>query len=272
MRKLILSVLAITLVCGASVFTSCTTRNENPVVPVPVTPIVSENIVGKWMLSDLNGELCPTNLKTVVTFVSPTKVIGSLSDYYTEAWNVLTESDVTITDGNKLHSVYEVGSLSSVVDCTVLSISDDELIWSSDWTTYLEGKQISHESYTKERYLRVKDDFKDAIVGTWEGKSSDPADLNGDPTTHRWEYRADGTYVYYNKVDGKWVAQDDVLAEYFVDGVLLCTRWKKAAGDKEQREWWEIQYIRDDTMAWSAIRLSEDGKYSVELFVLNKVD
>ena len=78
--KRILMVLAATLICGASVFTSCT-NSDNPVVPVEPDLNVAEKITGKWMVAEIEGQPCPTNWKTVLTFVSPTQAYGSLSDY-----------------------------------------------------------------------------------------------------------------------------------------------------------------------------------------------
>jgi len=207
----------------------------------------------------------------VVTFVSPTKVIGTLSDYYTAAWNVRAEADVT-TDNNRISSVYSDGTFTNVVDCTISSITDKEMTWSSEWTTYVDGNQIAHESYSNERYVRVLDEYKDAILATWEGKSSDPIGEKSDTATHRWEYRTDGTFAYYNLVDGEWIAEDDILSEYFVDGVLLYTRWKKTADSEEQREWWEIDRIQDGVMTWKALRLREDGTSYEASFEMKKVD
>jgi hypothetical protein len=42
--------------------------------------------------------------------------------------------------------------------------------------------------------------------------------------------------VIYHKVGDKWVNSNDVLAEYFVDGIRLCTRWKQTADSDELRE------------------------------------
>ena len=53
-------VLAATLVCGASVFTSCT-NDDNPAVEPDLN--VAEKIIGKWMVEELDGQPCPTNLK-----------------------------------------------------------------------------------------------------------------------------------------------------------------------------------------------------------------
>ena len=60
---------------------------------------------------------------------------------------------------------------------------------------------------------------------------------------------ADGTYKYYSKVDGEWKADADYLSDYFVDGILLCIRWKKTSDSEEIREWWEIESIQNGTMS-----------------------
>ena len=49
MKKILNWVLAATLICGASVFTSC---NK------PATDL-SDKVQGKWIVADLDGEACP---------------------------------------------------------------------------------------------------------------------------------------------------------------------------------------------------------------------
>ncbi|MBR1755526.1 MAG: hypothetical protein IJ739_03285, partial [Bacteroidaceae bacterium] len=61
MQKILNWVLAATLVCGASVMTSCSSNDDNP---APQSSI-AEKIIGKWMVSELDEMPCPTNLKTV---------------------------------------------------------------------------------------------------------------------------------------------------------------------------------------------------------------
>ncbi|MBR1545542.1 MAG: hypothetical protein IJ633_01925 [Prevotella sp.] len=74
------------------------------------------------------------------------------------------------------------------------------------------------------------------------------------------------------KIIGKWMAGTDVLAEYFVDGILLCTRWKKTADSEELREWWEIESIKDGVMKWTALRQREDGSTYTATFEMKKVE
>ena len=268
MKKIMQWVFAATLVCGASVITSCSSSDTSHINPIDD---LSEKIVGKWMVSELDDQPCPTNLKTVLTFVSGTKAYGSLSDFYSLSWNERVLADVSIK-GNKVSVVSQAGNVSNVLDCTIFSITDKEMLMSSDWNVYVDGKSAQHEFYYKERYARITNDYKDAILGTWEGKVTSEDDEHTDGELHRWKYLADGTYIYYNKVDGEWVENNDVLAQYFVDGILLCTRWKKTAGSEELREWWEIASIKDGVMKWTALREREDGSTYTATFEMKKVD
>ena len=74
-------VLAASLICGASVFTSCSSNEDNsvkPVVPVEPDLNVAEKIIGKWIKAERDGEPALTNEKTVLTFLSATKAYQSV--------------------------------------------------------------------------------------------------------------------------------------------------------------------------------------------------
>ena len=271
MRKMMQWMLAAILICGASVFTSCSSNDDNP-TPKPDMNL-AEKIIGKWIVADLNGEPCPTNLKAVVTIVSPTKAYGSLSDAYSPVWNEDVEADIKI-DGNKMTiTAKEDDDISHVLYVTVSSITDKEMILSSDWTIFIDGEEAYHESYGSERWLRVTNDYENAIIGLWEGRSTSSATQEfDDGENHRWEFMADGTFRYYNRVDGAWKLSDDDYANYFVDGPLLCTRWKNTGlSQEENREWWEIESINDDVMKWTALRKNLDGTTYTATFEMVKV-
>ena len=273
MKKIMNWVLAATLICGASVFTACSDdTSDNPVVPEQPVLNLSQNIIGKWMVSEIEGQPCPTNWKTVLTFESPTKAYGSLSDYYSLSWNERVEASVII-NGNRVSVSNHDGNTINVLDCVILSISDTDMLMSSDWNVFVDGKSVQHEVYGKERYERITNDYKDAIIGLWEGRSTDAEGSEfDDGENHRWEYLADGTFRYYYKVGGLWQLSDDVLHDYFVDGTLLCTRWKNAGeGQEENREWWEIESIENDVMKWKALRMREDGSTYTATFEMKKV-
>lgn len=253
--------------CGASVFTACT-NDENP---VPEQPL-SEQLIGKWMLSELEGQPCPTNLKAVITFLSPTEAYGSLSDFYSESWNDHALAAVTI-DGSKVSlTAKEDEHITHVTTVDISRITDTDMWLSSDWKIYKDGEKIGGEIWGNERYVRITQDYAKDIIGTWEGKVTSENDEHSDGELHRWEYKADGTYVYYSKVDGEWKAGNDYLSDYFVDGILLCTRWKNTSDSKEIREWWEIESIQDGKMKWTALRLPEEGDAYTATFEMTKVE
>ena len=271
MKKIMNWMLAAILICGASVFTACTS-NEDNLAPVPQPDInLAEKIVGKWMVAELNGEACPTNLKTVVTFDSPTKAYGSLSDFYSKSWNDEVEADVKI-DGNKmLITAKEDDHTTHVLDVTVSSITDKDMVLSSNWSVLVDGKEVHHEAYEEERWERVKNDYESAFYGLWEGKvTRDLGDETNDEL-HRWECMAAGTYAFYDKVGDKWVEAPHYLADYFVDGTLLCTRWQDTKDSEELREWWEIESIKDDVVKATALRVREDGSTYTASFQMTRV-
>ena len=261
LRARSIAVLAAILICGASVFTSCSSNEDNTVVPVEPDLNLAEKIIGKWIVADLDGEPCPTDLKAVVTFVSPTKAYGNLSDILSDSWNDEAEADVNIK-GNSITMVSEEDEhIKHVLNATVSSITDQEMVLRSDWTIFLDGEIIFHEVYDEERWVRVTDDYEDAVIGVWEGK------INSE---HRWEYKADGTYVYYNKDGDNWVPSANTLNEYFVAGNLLCMRWIN--DDQMYHEWWEIESIEDGVMKLTALRVNDDGTTYNATFEMKKGD
>lgn len=268
MKKNFCWMMAAILICGASVFTSCTDNDDNPTQP---DLNVGEKIIGKWMVDELDGQKCPTNLKAVITFLSPTNAYGSLSDFYSESWNNQTSADVVINGNNVTLTAFENEHTKHVTETVIYSITDKDMMLKSDWKVFVDGEQVINEVYDKERYVRITNDYEKDIIGTWEGKVTSTEDEHTDGELHRWEYKADGTYVYYSKENDEWKAGTDVLADYFVDGILLCTRWKKTADSEELREWWEIESIQNGVMKWIALRMREDGSTYIATFEMTKV-
>jgi hypothetical protein len=256
------------LLCGSSVFTACSSNDDNP---VPEKPL-SEKLLGKWMISELDNQPCPTNLKAVITFLSPTEAYGSLSDFYSDSWNSHASAVVTI-DGSKVSlTANENEHITHVTKVDISRITDTDMWLSSDWRVYKDGEEIGGEIWGNERYERITNDYEKDIIGTWEGKVTSDKDEHTDGELHRWEYKSNGTYVYYSKVDGDWKASTDNLSDYFVDGTLLCTRWKKTSDSEEIREWWEIESIQNGKMKWKALRMRDDTTTYIATFEMTKVE
>ena len=117
---------------------------------------------------------------------------------------------------------------------------------------------------------KVTSDYSNDIIGMWEGVEMTGYETYGN-AEHRIEYFADGTYIYFNKVDGYWVPSTNVENEYNVDGDWLATRWRPEAGDDYNYEWWDIDYIKDGMMKWSALREKEDGTRFTTTFTWKKI-
>ena len=148
------------LVCGASVFTSCSSNDDNPTQP---DLNVAEKIIGKWMVEELDGQACPTNLKAVITFLSPTKAYGSLSDYYSESWNNHTSADVIINGNDVTLTAFENEHIKHVTVANISSITANDMMLKSDWKVFVDGDQVINEVYDKERYIRISDNYENDI-------------------------------------------------------------------------------------------------------------
>ena len=255
MKKNLNWVLAAILICGASVFTSCNKPNTE----------LSNKVQGKWIVADLDGEACPTSLKSVVTFESATKGYYSISENITMTWEDKTPVEVTFHE-NGFTAIEEDGIYTSVLTATVNSITDNEMRLTTEWTLTGGTEVLLHEFYN-ERWVRVTDDFEQSVIGTWEAQVQN----ENKQQTWRWEFKADGTYVFSLKDGDSWQVFEDEMSEYFVDGSLLCTRWQHTASSDENRDWWEIESIQDGKMKWTALRLDEDLTTHTETLELSKV-
>jgi len=271
-KKLFYFVIAAALICSSNVFTSCT-NDDNPAVEPDLN--VAEKIIGKWMVAERDGETALTNQKTVVTFLSATKGFVSLSraDYDNHRWLNGNECDVKI-EGNIVTQIcHPQEGVTETVEMNIKSINEKEMLADRKLTQTIDGKDIV-TNVCMLKFVRVTADYSANIIGMWEGHSTgEEGSEFDDGENHRWEYMTDGSFNYFRKVDGQWQISDDDFSDYFVDGNLLCTRWKNAgAGNEEHREWWEIESIENGVMKWKALRQKEDGSTYTATFEMTKVN
>ena len=233
---------------------------------------VAEKIIGKWMTADKDGNPAPTDEKSVFTFISTTKAIACASkNTYSDShsrWSLDREYDVEINGNYVKLTSHSDGSSTMIKEFAITSINDAEFVCRYKHTSLRNGQITSAGSEQIRRYVKVPADFREAIVGTWEGRCTSEGSVFDDGQEHRWQYNADGTYVYYVKDGDDWVPSENTLNEYFVDGTLLCTRW--VDNEQENREWWEIN-IDGDKMNWTALRQKEDGSTFTATFEMKKV-
>jgi len=235
---------------------------------------LDEKIIGKWMVADKDGYPAMTNEKMVITFLSASKakVSASLNANHPEVglWIDQQDADVVIK-GDKVTLTFHADDHStSVHEFTVTQINDHEFIANQKVTVTVDGKVVISETGTF-RFYKVTDDYREAVIGLWEGRMTSEASEYGDNDLHRWEFLADGTHRYYTKVGNTWMPSDDEYAEYFVDGKMLFTLWKNN-GEGEIREHWEISSIEDSVMNWTALRKRADGTTYTATFSMTKVE
>ena len=270
MKRLFFWAIAAALVCGSTVFTSCNVSDDNPVIP---DLNLSEKIIGKWMPDNADGKAVLTNNKSVITIISATKgtistAINSRTDMASQ-WVQETDLDVVI-NGNMMTLTSTPDEHQKVVEeFNVTAISDTEFTAEHKMTITVDGS-VTFTSENVVSYAKVPVDYTADIVGTWQGRCTSEGSVFDDGQEHRWQYNADGTYIYYVKDGDNWVASDNTMNEYFVDGNLLCSRWKNAGENTENREWWEIT-IDNGVMNWQALRQNTDGTTFTATFEMTKV-
>ena len=232
---------------------------------------VAEKILGKWVVTDKNSQPAPTDIKSIYTFVSATQAYISQSfNAHPEAgtpWFNQAKADVVIS-GNKVTVTSHSDEYTTAVEeYTITSIDEKKITANRKITVTVDGN-VTRSAEDFFCLTKVTADYSADIIGTWKGRCTSEGSIFDDGQEHRWQYKADGTYVYYVKDGDNWVPSENTLNEYFVDGSLLCTRWIDQG--QENREWWEIN-IDGDKMNWTALRQKEDGSTFTATFEMKKV-
>ena len=95
MKKNFLWMFVAILICGACVFTACSSSDDDD--SNKTNNNLSEKIIGRWIIDEKEGKPALTNQKLVINFESANKVSVSLS--YMNFWHSKDLFDYTI-DGN----------------------------------------------------------------------------------------------------------------------------------------------------------------------------
>ena len=242
-------------------------------VNVPTQAEIEKAIVGKWITALTDGEDIPTNEKIVFDIVSPTEAYVSLSiqDRLDEdtPWTDREAVSILIYGNNVVLSHGAKPGMVITVDLKVEAITDETLTAKRTVTLRQDGGLVKSDE-NMVLYEKMDVDYRKAICGLWEGHLISDQSEYDDGKEHRWEYKEDGTFVYYDKNSaGAWVPGDDSMNEYFVAGNLLCTRWME--NGVENREWWEITAMSSTGMVWTSLREKEDGTRYTAAFSMTKV-
>lgn len=257
-------ILALVLMAVAMVFASCSKDDNDPVVPTQQE--IETKIIGKWKVLTKDGQEFLTNNRVVFTFKDKNQFFLSMSRVSVDGetyWMNNTLGTYNCDDDTLFVAWGTAKSAMRINDI------DDNIFNSNEgWVIMPNGQKYPNPGANK--YAKVTVDYSKDIIGLWEG-----VEMTGDETyagiEARIEYKADGTYTYYKKVDGEWQPLADVIDEYNVDGDWLATRWQNQGSDVMNYEWWDIDYIKDGIMKWSALREKEDGTRFTTTFTWKKV-
>lgn len=244
--------LVIMLAIVAMLFASCKKENK-----------LEQQIIGKWMTANLEGQAAPTNEKSAITFLSATEALMSSSraDYNPETikWSAYLEYSVAI-EGNKVTLTGHPNEhITLINEITIRSITATDMEGTFKHITLRDGVVTSEMDPVEMRWVKTTADYQETVLGLWECTELTGIETYNDANA-RLEFFADGIYNYWRKdEDGQWLqVVDREFQKYFVDGTLLATRWK-VVGENELREWWEVASIAGDQMEWTALRKNEDG-------------
>ena len=193
--------LFIILAAVAMVFVSCKKENKdnNPVNP---TPGIAEQIVGKWLYIEADGEMVETSESSITNFVMEGTTLKaytsiSLKEYGLWAYNYPTE---VLVESNKLTLTMQKDDITTIEEFTDIIVNGDELRYTSNYKILRDGVVIVIERPYQLRCVKVHDDYSQIIIGKWLGEitSDEPGYV---PQPFCEEYRADGTNIEYNLVD-----------------------------------------------------------------------
>ena len=267
MKKNLLWMMAVILICGTSVLTSCSSNDDNPAQP----ELNVQQLVGKWLYVEADGEVVETEESSVMTFVlegSTLKAFTSMSQKKYDLWACKQPTNVSV-DGDKITLTMQVGGVTTVEEMTDITISGDDLRYTCKYTVMKNGEVVDALRPYQLHCVKVHDDYSQIIIGKWSGTitSDEPGFI---PQPFCEEYRADGKNIAYNLIGGQWVQEESEYGEYFVDGNLMITRWKLSGRD-EERQNCIIESYANGTLIIKEV-VVRNGKLYTETSTLTKVE
>ena len=188
--------LAVFGIAAIAALSSCS-KNED----VPSQKDIETKIVGRWKQISKNGKEDLTNNRVIKNFYTNHTATESSSRYFDGlyVWRNKAPFQYEVK-GNELIESLEEPSMK--VFSKITSIDETELCDNAYKCITPEGKELSENSNFT--FQKVTADYSQDIIGMWEGVEMTGDETYGD-ANHRIEYKADGTYTYYDKVGDSWV-------------------------------------------------------------------
>lgn len=208
---------------------------------------IKTQLQGKWRLEYVDMKQVTTNDRIILNFTPSCGYYTSSLQGFASQGNVKYDHNTPfqyIVDGKSLTINLPDGTITG----TISGIGNNTL-------TFIPFK-MKRGSMALESELvvfkKMTVDYSKEICGLWEGAQMAGSETYGN-ADHRWEYRSNGTYIYYERDSlATWKKQACDTSIYFVEGNCFFSMWGNA-GDLSY-EWWDISLCDDEEMYWSAFR------------------
>lgn len=229
----------------------------------PIQEEVENKLEGKWEVGTIDYQPVLTDQKQIVTYERGWSSYRSggdsilSSDYFMshEPWKC-------VLYGNGITETSKSGQ-------TITLKSEIETITSTTMEANLTLSQANNDASEKHHivYKKIEKDFSNDILGLWEGKMALPG--IPDSADHRWSFRRDGTYGYFDRdtLNDKWVENTQAIYHYIIDGSWLAFGKESSTGEFARIECWDIN-IEGDRMYWTALRKDSTGQKYKDQFEL----
>lgn len=220
--------------------------------------VLINDIVGTWILEEINGNDVLTNERSVCQFAGgkQTFSMGYTTGENNAKWMSSTYPYEISKNKITLHGT-DVVNVTWDLQLNVKEIDDDEFIYTVD-KKIVDG--VSQKDKNTYHYERADKSYSMAILGLWEGRNVTPGISAEDAPLRRWEYKEDGTYLYYTYAieneEKIWTAKADNEGKYFTYGDLFVSNWSNdeiSGITGTNFECWEIE-ISGDGMEWKGLR------------------
>jgi hypothetical protein len=237
-----------------SVFASC--KNK---------PDYEEEIKGKWLCSEINNLIQPTNEAFVLNFLSNgTESIAqgcTLADNEGNSWCESHDFSYSVNEDEILISGTNSSGELLDISLSIESLTTKKLVYKEN---YVKVNNVDVSSDRTFILNRCSEDYSNQIIGTWQGKKF----FSADSSTNFYfmiNYKSDNSFDYYIKVGDSWELAD-ITGTYFLNGELLTMNFldNSATNNNHSYDCWLVDEVTTDQITcWQYNKMS-DSDYNLQ--------
>lgn len=222
------------------------------------------DVIGLWVLDEVNGQKVPTKELFVCDYQSPTSQILASGYLFADSDNRWGERD-TYHYSVRYNAILLNGQ-DAVGEDVELKFMDN-VFTDSTWSYTVHSSRIDGVNFVDgSRYTLKKLDSKgydvQSILGNWVLQS-----INGNPTNPICcQMHPEGTFSYYqfDTVTQRFSLKEDTQGNFFLYGNILAMNYSSNSIKTPGCffDCWEIEKLEGDTMSWY---MKDTTEFRVEL-------